>query len=56
MILELSPDEMVIFNSLTASELSDYAVLAQMLDICGITTKVFKNSYAVEAIEGCVAS
>jgi len=56
MILELSPEEMVTFNSLVDSGLSDYAVLSQMLDMCGITTRVFKSSYAVEAIKGCVAS
>jgi len=56
MILELSPDEMVVFNSLVDSGLSDFAVVAQLLDMCGITTRVFKSSYAVEAITGCVAS
>lgn len=56
MILELSQDEMLVFNSLVDSGLSDYAVLSQMLDMCGITTRVFKSSYAVEAINGCVAS
>jgi len=56
MILELSEDERLVFNSLIDSGLSDFAVLAQMFDIYGITTRVFKNSYVVEAIEGCVAS
>jgi hypothetical protein len=56
MILELSPDEMLVFNSLVDSELSDFAVLSQMADMCGITTRAFKNSYAVEAITGCEAS
>jgi hypothetical protein len=56
MILELSSDEMVVFNSLMESGLSDYAVIAQMLDMCGITTRVLKNSYVIEAIEGRVAS
>jgi hypothetical protein len=56
MILELSKDEMIVFNSLIASGLSDFAVIAQMFDIYGITTRVFKNSYTIEAIKGCVAS
>jgi hypothetical protein len=56
MILELSQDEMVVFNSLVDSGLSDFAVLAQMFHIYGITTSMFKRSEFVEAIEGCEAS
>jgi hypothetical protein len=56
MILELSQDEMIVFNSLIGSGLSDFAVLAQMFDIYGITTRIFKSSIAVDAIDGCVAS
>jgi hypothetical protein len=55
-ILELSQDEMIIFNSLIESGLSDFAVLAQMFDIYGITTRMFKSSDVAEAIRGCVAS
>jgi len=56
MILELSPDEMMVFNALIDYGLSDFAVLAQMADMCGISTRVLKNSYVIEAIEGRVAS
>jgi len=56
LILELSQDEMMIFNSLVESGLSDFAVLAQMFDNFGITTRAFKRSEAVKAVEGCVAS
>jgi hypothetical protein len=56
MILELSPDEMMIFNSLMNLGLSDFSILAQMADMCGISTKIFKSSEAVEAIWGCVGS
>jgi hypothetical protein len=43
MILELDQDEMMVFNSLIDSGLSDFAVLAQLFDIYGITTRVLKT-------------
>jgi hypothetical protein len=56
MMLELTPDEMIVFNALLASGLCDFAVIAQMFDAYGITTRVVKNSFVVEAIKGCIAS
>jgi hypothetical protein len=55
-ILELSSDEMMIFNSLMNLGLSDFSILAQMADMCGISTKIFKSSEIIDTIKGCVAS
>lgn len=56
MILELSSDEMMVYNVLVDSGLSDFAVLAQLFDTFGITTRMFKKSEIVDAIKGGIAS
>jgi hypothetical protein len=56
MILELSQDEMMVFNSLVESGLSDFAILAQLFDTFGLTTRMIKRSEIAEAIKGCVAA
>jgi len=56
MILELNMDEMLVYNVLTESGLSDFAILAPLFDTFGLTTKMIKRADIVEAIRECVAS
>jgi len=56
MILELSQDEMMVYNVLLKSGLSDFAILAQLFDIFCITTRQFTSNEIVEAIKRGVAS
>jgi hypothetical protein len=56
MILELTENEHLVLNSLIDAGLSDFAVLAQMFHIYGITTSILKKNEIVEAIEGGIAS
>jgi hypothetical protein len=56
MILELTPEESLIFNSLVESGLCDFAIIGQMFDIFGITTRIIKNSEVAKAVKGGVAS
>ena len=55
MILELTVDEMMVFNVLTESGLSDFAILAQLFDTFGLTTRMMKRSEIVDAIKGGIA-
>jgi hypothetical protein len=54
-ILELTVDEMMVFNVLTESGLSDFAILAQLFDTFGLTTRMMKRSEIVDAIKGGIA-
>lgn len=55
MILELNTDEMMVFNTLSESGLSDFAILAQLFDTFGLTTRMMTRSEIIDAIKGGVA-